>query len=260
MLIESTGLVEAIERMSARSERLKDLSEAMRSFGEGLVTKIDDGFNTEKNFDGTAFEPLKASTLAARASSHAGGKHGYKASRAELHKKLTAAGKDGTQIAKALAKHATAYQLKRTHFKAGLTSEEQVGALEKLRIAYEKRRAKLQLAAHPSAKGSQINQLKRAQDSYERKRKAIAAPAPSHKILTDTARARNSNHTSDVTDDSVRWSAVGYLAYHMSGTRHMAARNPTAFVWDGSNWVLHVKAKETLSQTLTTYIFKGETP
>lgn len=78
------------------------------------------------------------------------------------------------------------------------------------------------------------------------------------KILIDTARARNSNHVDDPEATYMLWSAVGYLAYHMTGTSRMPERNPTPFVWASKAWGLHPRARTELNMLMLNYVLRGD--
>lgn len=264
MRVESEGLLQTIEHIRARIERVKDLTEVMRAYGEAMVTTTDNGFKNQRNYDGTPFAPLKDSTLEGRASRVAGGTDGIKKKRRELREKLKAKGKTTEQIAKALHKQNLTYQYKRISFATGLSLQEKAAKRAKLKTDYQdKRRRALSLAqVSTNDKGKSGRKalsaaLRAAEASYKRKLKQLEEPSL-YKILIDTARARNSNHVDRIESKSLSWSAVGYLGYHMSGTHYMAARNPTPFVFDGDQWVLHDKARELFSTSVLHYIQTGE--
>lgn len=89
-----------------------------------------------------------------------------------------------------------------------------------------------------------------------KKQARLSAPG-GIKILTDTARARNSQHTV-ATPNSLTWSAVGYLGAHMAGTSRVPKRNPTPFVRVGNGWALNAKAQDKVTVDIRHYVQTGE--
>lgn len=77
-------------------------------------------------------------------------------------------------------------------------------------------------------------------------------------ILVDTARMRNSNHCDPPEPTLIRWSSVGYLAHHMTGTGRMPERNPTPFIVEGQSVHVQPDVNETMNAMLTSYVMTGE--
>lgn len=169
-------LGEASRRMFERAERLRNLEPAFRVFGAWLEKRVDDGFQSSREFDGTAFPPLAESTIDSRIRRVGGFK---------------------------------------TQKRSGLLT---AGAA--------------------------------------RKQSKMRAPG-GIKILVDTARARNSQHTA-TWSNGMRWSAVGYLGPHMTGGKDLPRRNPTPFEKVGGKWRLASSAAQRLMQTLTAYVAIGK--
>lgn len=255
MLIEAKGLTEAIERMKARTERVEDLKPALEFFGEDIVTRTDTNFSSGINWDGSSFEGLADSTLEQRARLIAGGSGGIRSKRKALREKLKAAGKNNKQITRALRKNAQSYQYRRITSALGLSAGEKAQEQKRAFASFEKRNAKIR--ASGGDRGSIAKALRNSRAKYKQQKKRIALPS-GIKILIDTARARNSNHVDPPERTRILWSAVGYLAYHMSGTRRMPARNPTPFVFSGGKWQLAEDAMKGLGTAVINYVYRGK--
>lgn len=76
------------------------------------------------------------------------------------------------------------------------------------------------------------------------------------KILTDTARARNSQHYV-ASPNKLVYSVVGYLGAHMSGTADIPRRNPTAFDREGDKWKLGKRGTDKLRDVIGSYVNTG---
>lgn len=255
MRIDATGLAETIERMNGRTDRVNDLGPALEFFGEDIVTRTDSHFRGGTNWDGSPFAPLADSTLEQRASKFAGGSGGIRSKRSALRTKLKTAGKSNREIARALKKNAQSYQYKRVTYAAGLTAGEKSIERQRAREAFDARNDKIRAAG--KARSDTAKSLRNSRAKYKQQKKRISSPA-GIKILIDTARARNSNHVDPPQRITMLWSAVGYLGYHMSGTRRMPERNPTPFMWNGSQWALAADARKDLGTAVTNYVYRGE--
>lgn len=77
------------------------------------------------------------------------------------------------------------------------------------------------------------------------------------KPLVDTARARNSQHV-DIDVQSLKWSAVGYLGPHMTGTGRVPKRNVAVFEKRGEQWVLHPDVARYLAAKVAAYVQTGK--
>lgn len=88
------------------------------------------------------------------------------------------------------------------------------------------------------------------------KRAKMMAPG-GIKILVDTARARNSQHT-DPQKHSALWSMVGYMKSHIGGTGRAPVRNPSPFIRSGGQWVLHPKAVKKLAEMVRAHVIEGK--
>lgn len=255
MHIEAQGLAEAIANMKGRTARVLALQPALEMFGADIVKRTDDSFMHQVDWDGNAFAPLADSTLEQRASRHAAGSGGIRAKRSALRAKMRGEGKRSRDIKKAVKRLNNDYQFKRIGFATGLTRKEQATALKRLRFAYT--RANTAIRSSEMDAPTRLHELRKARAKYKRKRDKIISPA-GIKILIDTARARNSNHVDRATRTSIEWSAVGYLGYHMAGTKRMPMRNPSAFVYEAGAWALHPKGAKLLASYVTSYVFRGE--
>lgn len=91
--------------------------------------------------------------------------------------------------------------------------------------------------------------------SSAKKQARMLAPG-GMKILIDTARARNSVHTTADAHGLV-FSVVGYLASHMAGTADIPRRNPTPFNRTGNGWALDPVAAKRVREIMTEYIATG---
>jgi len=236
MLIEASGLAEALELMRARSDRVKALGPALQFFGEDIVTKTDTHFKAQTNWDGTAFAPLKPSTVLSRLNSVKGAN------------KYTASSVKKVNAARAAVRGASGAD--KSAMRAKLIAEgwsgKQAGAIVNFAHAHE---------LDDSGRYSRVT--RKLTKSAAAKRAQLLAPGGIVPLI-DTARARNSNHIDPPGQTSVVWSAVGYLGYHMSGTRKMPARNPTPFVHDGSGWRLADDAMQDLGSAIVNYVKHGE--
>lgn len=236
MRVDVKGLEEVIARMKARTERVQDLEPALQFFGDDIVTRADTNFRNQVNWDGSAFAPLKPATILNRVNAIKGAN------------KYTASSVKKVKAAREAVKNATTEQkaVMRQKLIAAGWNGKQARAIINFAHAYEEDK---------SGKLKRVSRrLTKASDAL---RGQMLAPG-GIQILIDTARARNSNHIDPPDKTSVMWSAVGYLAYHMSGTTRMEARNPTAFAWNGKKWDLADDANKDLKQAVTNYIYRGE--
>lgn len=255
MHIEAQGLAAAIANMKGRSARVQALQPALEQFGADIVKRTDDSFMHQVDWDRKAFAPLADSTLEQRANRSAAGSGGIRAKRSALRTKMRREGKRWKEVRKAVKRLNNAYQLKRIGFAVGLSPKEQAAALKRLRFAYNRTNTKLRGSGLEAPE--LLHELRKARAKYKRKRDKLIAPA-GIKILIDTARARNSNHVDRATRTSIAWSAVGYLDYHMTGTKRMPMRNPTPFVYEAGAWVLHPIASKLLDSYIHSYVLRGE--
>lgn len=256
MRVESKGLAEAIERMKARGDRVRDLSPALEFYGEDIVTRTDTQWNTSKNWDGSPFADLADSTLEQKAAKFAGGKGGLRKQRSALRTKLKAAGKSDRQVSTALKRQMQGYHYKRVTFGAGLSKSERSAALASAQKSYTKRNEKIR--ASDDSRTDKARKLRLSRSKYKAQRSRTRSNVSSYKILIDTARARNSNHVDPPQRVSLTWSAVGYLGFHMTGTARMPVRNPTPFVWKSGKWQLADDAQEDFTQTVVNYVYRGD--
>jgi len=178
MEVTAKNLDETIQKLKAKSARLKDMTPAFKAFGSFLEKGTDDCFQNSADWDGNAFDDLAVSTIDAR-------------------------------IAKAGG-------FKRT--KSGKFT-----------------------------KGA-------------RKKQAAMAATGGIKILVDTARARNSQHT-EASKDSLKWSAIGYIGPHITGSETVVGRPPkrnvSPFEKVGGAWKLNIKANAELNRLVVKHI-RGE--
>lgn len=236
MRIEAHGLAEAIERMRARSQRIVSLEPALEAFGGDIVWRTDNSFAQQADWDGEPFGALSDVTILNRINA-IGSANKYTAKSQKHAKEASHALKNATPQQKAEAR--------KRLVNAGFTSR-QANAIINFGHAHE-----------IDASGKYKRITKKLTKAANEKRGKMLAPG-GMKILIDTARARNSNHVERPTATAIEWSAVGYLAFHMTGTKRMPMRNPSAFVYEAGKWTLHPIAARLLDSYLTTYILRGE--
>jgi hypothetical protein len=92
--------------------------------------------------------------------------------------------------------------------------------------------------------------------SAAKKQERMTAPG-GIKILTDTARARNSQNYK-ASAQSLTYSVVGYLGAHMAGTADIPKRNPTAFEKAGAGWALGERGSTKLREVIASYVRTGK--
>jgi hypothetical protein len=71
-----------------------------------------------------------------------------------------------------------------------------------------------------------------------------------------SGRAKGSQHTF-VGPQTIRWSAVWYLFFHMVGGKNLPQRNPTPFEYTGSGWRLEPTMQSFAVRTYRTHILQG---
>lgn len=225
-------------QLSEISERLHNLQPALEVFGAWLVKTTDDSFRGEKEHDGSPFVELKAATI-----------------RARVERKI---GKDSTYGASRAAS-SSALEMKIRHLRQEFeekqrdkeySSRRRMRSAEQIRKEYEKFEARI---ARLVLRGEMTTARK--DNRREATRGRMLAPG-GIKILTDTARARNSQHYV-ASPNKLVYSVVGYLGAHMAGTADIPKRNPTAFDRDGDSWKLGKRGTDKLREVINSYVKTG---
>lgn len=95
----------------------------------------------------------------------------------------------------------------------------------------------------------------------EQRYRAMTAPG-GMKPLVKTARMRNSQRMQATGKNGLEWSAIGYLAPHITGSASPEGRpprrNPTVFSGAGDTLTLKPKAREKLNAMVSSYIETGK--
>ena len=235
MQISISGLEQAIAKMEGRTERTLDLRPALTEFGEIIVRKTDDNYRAQTEWGGKPFAELAPSTILARINA-IGAANKYTAGST---KKFEAA-RDALRNSTTAQKNAARAQL------VGMGwTRKQAGAIVNFGHAYESdSQGRYKRVGRQLTKGAQTTRSK------------MLAPG-GITILVDTARMRNSNHCEPAEKTFIRWSSVGYLGYHITGTARMPQRNPSPFIVRARSVNLQPDANDTFRRMVTSYVMTG---
>lgn len=189
-----TGLTEAEKRLQDMSQRVRDLTPAMKVVARQIEKETDDAFRASKSPRGEPWKMIKEETALNR--------------------------KGGRKLKKRVNRRT----------KAGGLTKGAMGARGKL---FDKGLLGAQAFAGDDVSAAQLA-----------------------KPLIDTGRMRNSVNVK-VSKRSVRFTAVGYMAPHMTGGENLPKRNPTVFEGEPGDFRLVPRIAQKLRETVARYVMRG---